>query len=454
MRKVKGVIVLQRENWASRLGFMLAAMGSAVGLGNIWRFSYVAGENGGGAFLIIYLLSVLIIGVPLLLTEVSIGRKAQSDVVGSYQKLAPKKPWYMVGFLGIGGAFLILGFYSVVAGWAFYYLWNYLTGQLFVEPEGGYGAAFGQFTSTTYEPLFWHGLFMVITMVIVLIGIKKGIELANKIFMPILAILLLVLAGYSVTLDGAMEGLAFLFKPDWSVLSDPFVYIAALGQAFFSLSLGVGTMMTYGSYLSKEHKLPGATVGIGLMDTLFAVISGIVIFPAVFAFGIEPASGPPLVFITLPSIFEQMPFGSIVAILFFLALCLAAVSSSISLLEVPVAYFMRVCSWSRRVATIVTGSVMFVLGVFVSLGFGIWSGVTPIGDRNILDSMDYIASNIFLPIGGLVMAIFIGWYFTKEEAFEATDLTTSPLRNVWLVLVRYIAPILIAIIFLNALDII
>ncbi|MBM7570515.1 sodium-dependent transporter [Aquibacillus albus] len=444
---------MQRENWATKLGFMLAAMGSAVGLGNIWRFSYVAGENGGGAFLMIYLVSVLMIGIPLLLTEVSIGRKAQSDVIGSYQTLAPRKPWFLGGFLGLFGAFLILGFYSVVAGWGLYYLWNYLTGKLAVEPSVGYGATFEMFITSTYQPLFWHALFMFITIFIVLSGVKKGIEFANKIFMPVLATLLILLAVYSLTLEGAMEGVRFLFQPDWSVLSNPSVYIAALGQAFFSLSLGVGTMMTYGSYLSKDHRLPGATVGIGIMDTLFAIISGIVIFPAVFAFGIQPDSGPVLVFITLTDIFSQMPLGGLIGIIFFLALTLASISSSISLLEVPVAFFMRAMNWSRKAASIITGIVIFVLGIGASLGMGVLSDVTLIGDNNIMDSMDYLASNIFLPIGGLVMALFIGWHFTKEEALAATDLTGSKLGTVWFWIVRLIAPVMIIIIFLNALEI-
>ncbi|WP_138420478.1 sodium-dependent transporter [Aquibacillus sediminis] len=444
---------MHREKWASKIGFMLAAMGSAVGLGNIWRFSYVAGENGGGAFLILYLACILIIGIPLLLTEVSIGRQAQSDVVGSYQKLAPKKPWYLVGYLGVASAFLILGFYSVISGWSLYYFWNYLAGQLAVEPASGYQAAFGSFITNPFQPIFWHGLFMVMVIFIVLSGIKKGIEMANKVFMPTLAIILILLAIYSVSLDGAVEGLKFLFQPDWSVLQDPSVYIAALGQAFFSLSLGVGTMLTYGSYLSKQHRLPGATVGIGIMDTLFAIISGIVIFPAVFAFQIQPDAGPDLVFITLPEIFNQMPFGSVVGILFFLSLTLAAISSSISILEVPVAYFIRAMKWSRKQASIVTGLIMFGLGVLSSLGMGVLSGVTPIGDNNIMDSMDFIASNIFLPIGGLTMALFFGWYINKKEVFAATDLTNSRLRHVWYTLVRYLAPIGIIVIFLNAIGV-
>lgn len=445
---------MAREKWGTKLGFMLAAMGSAVGLGNIWRFSFVAGNNGGGAFLVLYLLFVLLIGVPLLLTEVSIGRKAESDVVGSFQKLAPKTPWYLTGFFGVASAFLILGFYAVVAGWAIFYFWNYINGSFFTSPDTGYEGAFGQFISHSWHPIAWTALFMILTIVIVLSGVKKGIEGANKIFMPLLALILIGLAFFSLSLEGASEGLKFLFQPDWSAFSKPSIYIAALGQAFFSLSLGMGAMLTYGSYLTKENKLPSATLGIGFMDTFFAVISGVVIFPAVFAFGIDPSSGPPLVFITLPSIFEQMPFGGIIGLIFFFALILASLSSSVSILEVPTAYFMRVLGWTRFKTSILMGSIMFILGIGVSLGFGIWSGITPIGDLNILDSMDYVASNILLPLGGLSMALLMGWRLKKSEALEATDLKNGMIGNVWLFIVKYLAPIMIIVIFLNQIGVI
>ena len=445
---------MAREKWGTKLGFMLAAMGSAVGLGNIWRFSFVAGNNGGGAFLILYLSFVLLIGVPLLLTEVSIGRKAESDVVGAFQKLAPRTPWYLTGFFGVASAFLILGFYAVVAGWAIFYFWNYINGSFFTSPDAGYEGAFGQFISHSWHPIAWTALFMILTIVIVLSGVKKGIEGANKIFMPLLALILIGLAFFSLSLDGASEGLKFLFQPNWSAFSEPSIYIAALGQAFFSLSLGMGAMLTYGSYLKKENKLPSATLGIGFMDTFFAVISGVVIFPAVFAFGIDPSSGPPLVFITLPSIFEQMPFGGIIGLVFFFALILASLSSSVSILEVPTAYFMRVLGWTRFKTSVLMGSIMFVLGIGVSLGFGIWSGVTPIGDLNILDSMDYVASNILLPLGGLSMALLMGWRLKKSEALEATDLKNGIIGNVWLFIVKYLAPVLIIVIFLNQIGVI
>ncbi|SDJ74811.1 sodium-dependent transporter [Salimicrobium halophilum] len=443
---------MAREQWGTKLGFMLAAMGSAVGLGNIWRFSFVAGNNGGGAFLLLYLGCVFLIGIPLLLTEVSIGRKAKSDVVGSYQKLAPKTPWFFTGFFGIFSAFLILSFYAVVAGWSLYYFFNYVTGNFFEAPaEAGFGAVFGGFISQGWQPLFWTALFMAMVIFIVVSGVKKGIETANKIFMPLLALLLIVLAVFSLSLDGAMEGLAFLFQPDWSAFSQPSIYVQALGQAFFSLSLGMGALLTYGSYLSDDKKLPGAAVGIGLMDTFFAVISGLVIFPAVFAFSIDPSSGPPLVFITLPTIFEQMPLGGIVGLIFFFALSLAALSSAISILEVPTAYFMRLFSWSRKKSSIIVGSIMFFFGIFVSLGFGIWSDVTPIGEKNILDSMDYIASNILLPLGGLSMALFVGWYFKKATALKAVDLKDDLMGSTWYGIVKFIVPVVILIIFVSSL---
>ncbi|MDX8045056.1 sodium-dependent transporter [Gracilibacillus sp. S3-1-1] len=445
---------MQRENWASRLGFMLAAMGSAVGLGNIWRFSYVAGESGGGAFLILYIISVLVIAIPLLLVEVSIGRKAQSDIVGSYKKLAPKKPWFMVGYLGVAATFLILSFYSVIAGWSLYYWWQYVTGAMAKVPDIGFDGSFESFIAQDYAPLFWHALFMAITMAIVLVGVKKGIELANKILMPVLAVMMIALAIYSVTLPGAKEGLLFLFEPDWSVLEDPAVYIAALGQAFFSLSLGIGTMMTYGSYLTKQHQLPGATIGIGVMDTLFAIISGVVIFPAVFAFGIDPSSGPTLVFITLPEIFYQMQFGNIAGIVFFTALTLAAISSSISMLEVPVAYVMRAAKLSRKSASFIIGLAVFATGITVSLGMGRWSNITLVGDQNILDSIDFIASNVFMPLGGVTMALFMGWHFKKQEALDAADLTNGKIGSIWFTIIKFIAPILIIIIFLNSIGIV
>ncbi|MDE5414928.1 sodium-dependent transporter [Alkalihalobacterium chitinilyticum] len=438
-----------REQWASRLGFILAAMGSAVGLGNIWRFSYVTGENGGAAFLILYFLCILLIGIPIMMAEFTIGRRAQSDVVGSFQTLAPNKPWFIGGFLGVASAFIILSFYGVIAGWTLYYFINYLTGTLWSAPPEGYGAYFESFITHPTHPILWQFIFMALTIGVVLIGVKNGIEKTNKLLMPILAILLLVLASYSLTLGGAKEGLAFLFSPDWSAFREPEVYLAALGQAFFSLSLGMGALITYGSYLSKEEKLPGAAYSVASLDTVFAVVAGIMIFPAVFAFGIEPGYGAGLAFVTLPDIFDSIAYGGFVGLAFFFLLAAAGLSSAVSLLEVAVAYFIRKFGWTRKFTAIVIGSFIFLLGIPSSLGLGVWSHIT-IFDRDILDSMDFLASNIFLPLGGLIIATFVGWGWNKSEAMKESDFGDTFIGHAWIFILRFIAPILIALVFLSA----
>ncbi|KMJ55993.1 Na+-dependent transporter [Bacillus sp. LL01] len=439
-----------REQWGSRLGFILAAMGSAVGLGNVWRFSYVTGENGGAAFLLIYLACILLIGIPIVMAEFTIGRKAKSDAVGSFEKLAPGKPWMIAGLLGVGAAFMILSFYGVIAGWISYYFVNYLTGNLWSPPEGGYEGFFVDFITNPYHPLLWQFLFMAATIAIVFIGVKKGIERSNKILMPLLGILLIGLSAYGLTLGGAREGLAFLFSPDWSALADPNIYLAALGQAFFSLSLGMGALITYGSYLSNKERLPGAAASVAGLDTLFAIVAGIMIFPAVFAFGIEPSSGPGLVFMIMPDVFDSISMGWLFGLLFFFLLTAAALSSAVSLLEVAVAYFIRRFQWSRQKAAIIIGLIIFALGIPSSLGQGILSDISIIGGRDILDSIDFIASNIFLPLGGLMIALFMGWGFKKADALADSDFGDTWLGNAWLFLLRYFAPVAIFIIFLSS----
>lgn len=446
-----------REQWASRVGFILAAMGSAVGLGNVWRFSYVAGENGGAAFLIVYIAMIILIGLPVVMAEFTIGRKAQSDAVGSFEKLStgvgklgPGQPWKIAGLMGVAAAFMILSFYAVIAGWILYYFMNYLTGKFWTAPEEGYEAFFGGFISNTSFPLLWQAIFMVLTVAIVYVGVKKGIERANKILMPLLGILLIVLSIYGLTLGGASEGLAFLFSPDWSALADPNIYLAALGQAFFSLSLGMGALITYGSYLSDKEKLPGAAASVATLDTLFAIIAGIMIFPAVFAFGIDPASGPGLVFVVMPDVFDSFTGGGIFGLLFFFLLAAAALTSAVSLLEVAVAYFMRKFEWSRRKAAVIIGGIIFLLGIPSSLSNGVWSDFKIIGDRGFLDSVDFIASNIFLPLGGLIIALFMGWGIKKADALRDSDFGHTGLGLTWLFLLRYLAPIAIVLVFLSS----
>lgn len=442
----------EREQWGSRLGFILACLGSAVGLGNIWRFSSTAGENGGGTFLLVYLIIVLLIGLPVVLAEFTIGRKAQSDAIGSFEKLAPRKPWVLAGFLGVAASFIILSFYSVVAGWVIKYFFGYITGALVNVPDSNFTGYFTSFIGNPIEPVIWQLVFMTLTVGIVVGGVKKGIEASSKFLMPLLGILLVVLSTYGLTLGGAKEGLTFLFSPDWSKLADPTLYIAALGQAFFSLSLGMGALITYGSYLKKDNKLPTAALSVGILDTLVAVISGILIFPVVFAFGQDPAGGAGLVFMTLPNVFEQMPFGIIVGAAFFFLLFAAALSSAISLLEVAVAYFMRKFNWERKKTVILIGGIIFILGIPSSLA----QGAVPITVMGLdfLDFMDKLSGNVLLPLGGLIIALFIGWGWNKSDALTESDLGDTLIGNIWLWSIRVLAPIGILIIFLNKIGII
>ncbi|WP_062050559.1 sodium-dependent transporter [Bacillus sp. JCM 19034] len=447
-----------REQWATRVGFILAAMGSAVGLGNIWRFSYVAGENGGAAFLIIYLAMIVLIGFPIVMAEFTIGRKAQSDAVGSFEKLspggerlAPGEPWKIAGIMGVAAAFMILSFYGVIGGWIFNYLFNYLNGNLWSAPAEGYGDFFGNFIESPRYPILWQFIFMTLTIGIVYVGVKKGIERANKILMPLLGVLLILLSVYGLTLGGAKEGLSFLFSPDWSALTDPNIYLAALGQAFFSLSLGMGALITYGGYLSKQEKLPGAAASVVTLDTLFAVIAGIMIFPAVFAFGVDPASGPGLVFVVMPDVFSSFTLGWLFAILFFFLLAAAAITSGVSLLEVAVAYFIRKFKWNRKTATLVVGFVIFIVGLPSALSQGVLAGYG-LWDLDIIDSVDFIASNVFLPLGGLIIALFMGWGWKKSEALSASDFGNTFLGRTWIFILRYIAPIAILFVFITSIN--
>ncbi|MFH1939849.1 MAG: sodium-dependent transporter, partial [bacterium] len=394
-----------RGNWGSQFGFIAAAAGSAVGLGNIWKFPYMTGRYGGAAFVLVYLLFVLLICIPIMNSELLVGRKSQKNAVGAFKVLAPGSPWFIVGVMGILAGFIILSYYSVIAGWA----------VAFIFKSGAYMAAgadhanifVGSITSSV-APLIWHAIFMFMCIGIVAAGIEKGIEKYSKILMPLLVLIMLVLIIRSVTLSGAGAGLSFYLKPDFSKLTAEGV-LAALGQAFFSLSLGMGCMITYGSYLKKDQDIPANSYWIAGTDTGIALLAGLAIFPAVFAFGLEPGAGPGLTFITVPAVFAAMgPVGHFFGILFFFLLTIAALTSAISLLEVVSAYFIDESKWDRKKAVWIMGIIIFLLGIPSSLGLGIWSGVKILGGRDILDSLDFIASNILLPLGGFLLCIFIG----------------------------------------------
>ncbi len=441
----------QRGFWGSRWGFILAASGSAVGLGNVWKFPYVAGQNGGGAFVLIYLVCIFVIGTPVMLAEFALGRKTESNPVGAFEQLQPKSLWTSIGYMGVLAGFFILSFYGVVGGWTFAYTAKSITGSAlaFLSPKEA-GEFFVSFTGNTMEVLFYHALFMGTCVAIVLRGVHGGIEKACNILMPTLVIILILLMIRSLTLDGAMEGLAFYLTPDFSKISANVVLIA-LGHAFFSLSLGMGCMITYGSYLSEKESLTSSTVYIVMFDTLIALLVGMVIFPAVFAMGLEPAEGPGLVFSVLPAVFAGMPLGHGVAVIFFILLAIAATTSGISLLEVVVAYFIDQRGWQRKRAVLVVGSAIFAFGIPAGLSFGVMADVKFLG-MNFFDHIDNLASNYLLPLGGMLTAIFVGWVWGTKNAHEEIEKYENefgfPWAESWEFLIRYIAPVAVGIVFI------
>jgi NSS family neurotransmitter:Na+ symporter len=440
-----------QDHWRSTAGFLLASLGSAVGLGNVWRFSYVAGENGGGAFLLVYLCMVLLIGIPLLLAEFSIGRGAQRESASAFHVLSPRSPWRHLGLLGVVVACLILAYYAVIAGWVFKYAALYLTGTTQLLSGPGHAAAFSGHVASGAEALAWQAAGLALTMVIVARGVQRGIERISLALMPTMAVLLLFLALHSASLPGFQRGFDFLFSPDWSVLRDPRVYLAATGQAFFSIGLAMGVMVTYGSYLQQSQHLPRSAATIALGDTLFAVIAGLVIFPAVFSFGLDPAYGTGLAFVALPSVFEQMQGGRLLGAAFFGLLSIAALTSMVSLLEVAVAYGMQRFGLSRLRATLAIGFALLALGVPASLGFGLWAGVTPLGERSILDSMDFLTADLLLPVNGLLLALFLGWVWPRAESLRASQIRSPWFGRFWHFSLRYLAPALVAVVLVAGL---
>jgi len=439
-----------REQWGSRLGFVLAAAGSAVGLGNIWKFPYMTGQNGGGAFLIIYLALVFTIGLSVMLAEFAVGRAAQRNPIGAFAVLKGKL-WPVVGFLAVLAAFLILSFYSVVAGWTIAYIVKMASGAL-VGGADELGAAFGNFISDPVQPIIYHALFMGLTIAVVLGGVHDGIERACKVLMPLLFILLLVLIGRAVTLPGAEKGLEFFLMPDFSKVTAE-TFNGALSQAFFSLSIGMGAMITYGSYLNKKENLGKSAMWVTSLDSGVAVLAGLLILPAVFAFGFDPAAGPGLTFITLPAVFAQMPGGMFFGVLFFFLLTIAALTSAVSLLQPIVSYFSDEKGWNPKIAAIVAGVTIFVLGIPSSLSLGVWSDFHIIGEKGFLDSMDYVASNILLPVGGILITIFVGWVMADKMKEEVTNNGEKafPFLGAWLFICRFVAPVAVAWILVSGL---
>ena len=446
----------QRATFGSKLGVILVSVGSAVGLGNIWRFPYIAGEGGGGAFLLIYLLCLLIMGIPVLTAEFFVGKYTRLNAVGAYRKLAPRSPWVAIGYNGVLAAFFIYGFYSVVAGWTLHYVWESVTGALsqFLTPAE-YEEHFNAFVTNPWRPTLATVAFMLITHAIIMLGVQKGIERSSKLMMPLLFVILLVLCGRSISMEGGMEGLKFLFTPDFSKVTSQTI-LNAVGQSFFSISAGLGCMIVYASYFGNSTKIGSTAVSVALIDTLVAVLAAVMIFPAVFSVGIRPSAGPSLVFITLPNILNGLSFSWLWSTIFFLLLALAALTSTISIHEVVTAYVSEQWNIRRNNAAWLSTAAMLVLGVICSLSFSVLSGWT-IGGRSIFDFFDYLTANFMLPIGGIFTCLFVGWKIDQTLLKnEITNYGTARFIGIktYVFLLRWIAPTCILLVLLNQLGVV
>ncbi|MBN1899249.1 MAG: sodium-dependent transporter [Spirochaetes bacterium] len=464
----------RREHWSSRIGFILAAAGSAVGLGNIWKFPYITGENGGGAFVVVYLLAIIFVGLPVMLAEIVVGRKTQRNPVGAYMSLHRGQFWKLAGYMGVLAGFLILSFYSVVGGWTLGYIFKSVaTGFSFASTIKDSSSEFSNFTASPYYSILCHAVFMFLAIAIVYKGIRKGIERWSKILMPTIFVIILVLVFKGLSLKGSMEGVRYYLSPDFSKLSSRSVLIA-LGHAFFSLSLGMGAMITYGSYLSKNENLFKSSLMVVIIDTVIALLAGLAIFPAVFAMGFPPDAGPGLVFNILPAVFAKMTFGSFWGLLFFSLVAIAALTSAVSLLEVVTAYFVDELKMKRTLAVVIFGTFIFLLGIPSALSFGVWKHVS-IAGKSFFDFVDNLASNYFLPLGGFFISVFIGWVWgvkpavdeirhgsanfadvhliallagLKDDPSHNSDIHVVTLASLWGIFLRFISPVAVFIAFL------
>ncbi len=441
--------------WSSRLAFVLAATGSAVGLGNIWRFPYVTSENGGGAFVLVYLICIALVGLPVMFSEIVIGRRGRMSPVNSLRELADDvgatRSWMGLGFLGIIAGFLILSFYSVVAGWTLHYGVLYLQ-QLFgasgiTDP----GETFESLLGSAGQLTFWHGVFMLLTVAVVAFGVEKGLERAVGILMPVLFVLLLVLLAYGISTGHFWDAARFMFKPDWSQVSGGMI-VTAMGQAFFSLSLGMCAIMTYGAYLPAHVHVPKVGTAVAAADTVVALIAGLAIFPIVIAFGINPdGGGPGMIFTALPLAFAEMPLGILYGAMFFLLLSVAAWTSSISLMEPAVAYLVEATELSRKGAALLIAALAWVAGLGTVFSFNLWSEVS-IGGKSIMDAVEFVAADIMLPVGGLLTALFAGWVLSRTITKEELDDKMHDWAfKAWLWLTRVVTPLLILVVMASIL---
>lgn len=447
----------ERGNFGSKLGVILASAGSAVGLGNIWRFPYETGNHGGAAFILIYLGCILLLGLPIMIAEFLIGRHSQANTARAYQILAPGTQWRWVGRMGVLAGFLILGYYSVVAGWTLEYIFEAVSNSFAGKTPAEFISSFQSFSSNPWRPALWLTLFLLATHFIIVKGVEKGIEKSSKIMMPTLFIIILILVGCSVTLPGAGKGIEFLLKPDFSKV-DGNVFLGAMGQAFFSLSLGMGCLCTYASYFSKNTNLTRTAFSVGIIDTFVAVLAGFIIFPAAFSVGIQPDAGPSLIFITLPNVFQQAFSGIpilayIFSVMFYVLLALAALTSTISLHEVVTAYLHEEFNFTRGKAARLVTTGCILLGILCSLSLGVTKEFTTFG-LGMFDLFDFVTAKLMLPLGGLLISIFTGWYLDKKLVWsEITNNGTLkvPTYKLIIFILKYVAPIAISVIFINEL---
>ncbi|MDD2960991.1 MAG: sodium-dependent transporter [Muribaculaceae bacterium] len=445
----------KRALFTTKIGVIAATVGSAVGLGNIWRFPYETGVHGGAAFLFVYLICVFLIGIPVICAEFIVGRGTHKNALGAFKQLQTKPYWQVCSYIGILASLMILSFYSVIAGWTLEYLFQALTGAMASGNTGDFSNKFNEFCTSPWQSTLWTVLFLLINYLVLRRGVEKGIERISNILMPILFVILILFSVNSLLMPKSSEGLAFLFSPDFSKIT-PTVVVGAMGQAFFSLSLGLSVLLTYSSYFSNQVRLVRSASIIAILDTFVAIISGIIIFPAVFSYGATPEEGPKLVFEIFPSIFSEMPGGYIWSVLFFVLLFFASITSTISMSEISIAFFVEEYKMKRKKATKLTTGVAIVFGVLSALSFGVLSGYT-ILDMTIFDILNYVSSNILLPIGGILFSIFVGWVVDKD--FVKKELTNNGTIKVYtyriiIFLIRYVAPISIVLIFLSGLNLI
>lgn len=441
----------KREQWSSKFGFIMSSAGAAIGLGAIWKFPYVTGMSGGGAFLLLFIAFTLLIGLPLLISEFIIGRGAQKEAVTAYHKLAPNSWWTITGRLGVIGCFLLLSFYAVVGGWVLIYSVMAIFGQV-IQPYTSFPNLFGNVTSTPAITLLGAGVFLFINIIVISFGIQNGIEKASKYMMPLLFVFFIVLVIRSLTLDGAFEGVKFFLQPDFSKITGESA-LYALGQSFFALAVGFSCMVTYSSYLDKKVSIPSSAWSVVLMNIFVSILAGLAIFPVVFAFGFKPTEGPGLLFTVLPAVFSKMPFGEFFLVIFLMLFLFATLTSSFSLLEIIVSAFTESGKYSRKSISWISGIVVFIAGIPAALSSSLLKDFQLFG-KTIFDATDFLVSNILLPLGSLLIALFISYKMNQKlvkDEFSKGNKLSPFVYTVWKLLMKWIVPITIIVVFLSTL---